>query len=121
MRTLFVTIIAVVLYIEASASSARPTDYMNMSKTELVKRLGLPTEILLFAGPDPETWRYYYTHDDRVVLMFVVGFRESRVVSCSYDPMFDPGILSPDRPADLTKIWSCIRDNHKKAGRAKSP
>ena len=121
MRVLFVTIVFTVLWIEASPSPADATNYAKMSKTELVQRLGLPTDILLFAGPEPELWHYYYTHDDGLVLMLVVGFREGRVVSYSGDPMFDPRrILSPDRPADLTKIWSCIRENREKLRRAKS-
>jgi len=43
------------------------------------------------------------------VLLFSVGLREGRVVIYSYDPMFEPRrILSPDRPADLAKIWRYI-------------
>ena len=121
MRALIITIVLMALWVEAPPTSADAINYMKMSKTQLVDRLGLPAQISLFAGPEPEIWNYYYTHDDGVVLMFVVGFRDGCVVTYSYDPMFDPRrILSPDRPADLAKIWSCIRENRAKLRRAKS-
>ena len=120
MRALFVTIVVIMLWMEAPSSSADAINYMKMSKTQLLDRLGLPAQISLFAGPEPEIWNYYYTHDDGVVLMFVVGFRGGRVVTYSHDPMFDPRrILSPDRPADLAKIWRYIRENREKLRRAK--
>jgi hypothetical protein len=92
-----------------------------MSKAQLVHQLGLPAEIMLLQGPEPEIWRYYYTHDDGVVLLFSIGLREGRVVSYSYDPMFDSRrILSPDRPADLAKIGTYMREDREKLRRAKS-
>jgi hypothetical protein len=121
MRAAFILLILFALWIEAPRTSADATDYGKMSKTQLVKRLGLPAEILLFAGPDPELWHYYYTHDDGVVLMFVIGFVEGRVVSYSYDPMFDSRrILSPDRPADLAKISHYKSEDREKLRRAKA-
>ncbi|HEY4271007.1 MAG TPA: hypothetical protein VGM65_03310 [Candidatus Udaeobacter sp.] len=121
MRALMITIVLIALWVEAPPTSADAINYMKMSKTQLVDRLGLPTQISLFAGPEPEMWHYYYTHDDGVVLMFVVGFREGRLVACSYDPMFEcRRILSPDRPADLAKIWRYIREDRGKLRRAKS-
>ncbi|HEX4696769.1 MAG TPA: hypothetical protein VH254_03775 [Candidatus Udaeobacter sp.] len=92
-----------------------------MSKAQLVHQLGLPAEIMLLQGPEPEIWRYYYTHDDGVVLLFSIGLGEGRVVSYSYDPMFDSRrILSPDRPADLAKIGTYMREDREKLRRAKS-
>ena len=91
-----------------------------MSKADVVQRLGLPAEISLFDSPEPEIWHYYYTHDDGVVMAFFVQFRDARVVSYSRDPMFDPRrILSPDRPADLRKIWTYIHEQRAKLRRAK--
>src|SRR6266566_373467 len=120
MRTApILTLIALIATSPLSHGASGP-DYMKMSKTQLVHQLGLPAQISLFTGPQAEIWHYYYTHDDGVVLMFVVGFREGRVVTCSYDPMFDPRrILSPDRPADLAKIWRYFREDREKLRRAK--
>ena len=118
---MFITVVVIALYLEAPRTSADATDYGKMSKSELVHRLGLPAEIVLFRMPEPEMWHYYYTHDDGVVLVFSVGLRDGRVVSYSYDPMFDPRrILSPDRSADLAKIWTWIREDRAKLRRAKS-
>ena len=121
MRAAFIAITVIALCIETPRASAGNTDYGNMSKAQLVHQIGLPAEIFLLRGPEPEIWRYYYTHDDGVVLLFSIGLREGRVVTYSYDPMFDPRrILSPERPADLAKIWSYIREDREKARRAKS-
>jgi hypothetical protein len=121
MRAVFITMIVMALWIEAPSASAGVTDYGKMSKAQLVHQLGLPAEIILLRGPEPEIWRYYYTHDDGVVLLFSIGLREGLVATYSYDPMFDPRrILSPDRPADLAKIWSYIRADREKLRRAKS-
>jgi hypothetical protein len=122
MRAVFITIIVIALWIEAPRASAGTTEYGRMSKAELVHQLGLPAEIILLRGPEPETWRCYYTHDDGVVLLYSVGLREGRVVSYSYDPVFEPRrILSPDRPADLAKIWRYINEDREKLRHAKSP
>jgi hypothetical protein len=121
MRAASITMIIIALWIEAPRASADATAYGKMSKAQLVHQLGLPAEIILLRGPEPEIWRYYYTHDDGVVLLFSIGLREGRVVTYSYDPMFDSRrILSPDRPSDLAKIWSYIRENREKLRRAKS-
>jgi hypothetical protein len=121
MRAVSITMIIIALWIEGPRVSADATDYAKMSKAQLVHQLGLPAEIMLLRGPEPEIWRYYYTRDDGVVLLFSIGLREGRVVTYSYDPMFNPRrILSPDRPADLATIWSCIREDREKLRRAKS-
>lgn len=66
MRAAFIMMIVIALWIEAPRGSAGTIDYGKMSKAQLVHRLGLPAEIILFRGPDLEIWHYYYTHDDGV-------------------------------------------------------
>jgi len=115
MRAFVLIIVVSILALTASPCSARDAGYMNMTKVQLVRHLGLPARALLFAGPERDMWYYYYTHTDGSFWVFAVGFRDGRVVSHSLDSDFDPRrILLPERPSDLARIGDWMAKNHVK-------
>jgi hypothetical protein len=111
-RAISIAIFCCLAFCGASAGTPR-FDYHNLTKKEIVRRLGIPHQIWIGTGPDPETWFYYWEDKKACFRVEAIGFRNGRVSSYGADPDYDPGrLLSTDRPGDLAKITRWLADNH---------
>ena len=88
-------------------------DYHDLTKKEIIRRLGIPHQIWIGTGPERETWFYYWEDKQGFFRVEALGFRNGKVSSYGSDPDYDPRrMLSTDKPEDLQKIIRWLAQNH---------
>jgi hypothetical protein len=99
---------------QSLSNSSTDTDYMHISKRELLHRLGLPAEIELPTkdAPAREIWYYYYDHPTRGIQSADFQFCGNTV--CGYAAEFDPSrLISTESPSEFARVYAYkLRRDH---------